>query len=197
MNTDFWILSMNLAIDIFLTDWGYVAAAACEQGLVRVALPCKTKQSARRSLLGQLGRDDAGATEADPRDHASKIIEAARAQISEYLSRKRRTFDLPISPTSASRFARAVWQACCEIPYGETRSYGWIARRIGQPESARAVGRALGANPLPLVIPCHRVVRSDGSLGGFGGGLAMKRRLLALEKGGGGKREAGGWKKKR
>lgn len=78
-------------------------------------------------------------------------------------------------------FQRAVWQAMLEIPRGETRSYGWVAERIGRPGSARAVGQAVGANPLPLLVPCHRVVASDGGLGGFGGGLEMKEALLRLE----------------
>lgn len=80
-------------------------------------------------------------------------------------------------------FYRAVWRACAEIPAGETRTYGWIARRIGNPGAARAVGRALGANPFAPVIPCHRVVRADGGLGGYSGagGTATKRRMLADE----------------
>lgn len=81
-------------------------------------------------------------------------------------------------------FSQAVWRACAEIPKGETRTYGWIAERIGRLGSARAVGRALGANPFAPVIPCHRVVRSDGSLGGYSarGGLKTKHRLLEQEK---------------
>lgn len=81
-------------------------------------------------------------------------------------------------------FSQAVWRACAEIPKGETRTYGWIAERIGKPEAARAVGRALGANPFAPTIPCHRVVRSDGSLGGYSGagGLKTKRQLLEQEK---------------
>lgn len=80
-------------------------------------------------------------------------------------------------------FRRAVWLACAEIPRGEVRTYGWIARRIGKPGAARAVGAALGANPFAPIVPCHRVVRSDGGLGGYSGrgGLATKRRLLAKE----------------
>lgn len=83
-----------------------------------------------------------------------------------------------------SPFAQSVWRACAEIPKGETRTYGWIAEQIGQPGSARAVGRALGANPFAPVIPCHRVVRSDGSLGGYSarGGIKAKQRLLDQEK---------------
>lgn len=83
-----------------------------------------------------------------------------------------------------SSFSQSVWSACAEIPKGETRTYGWIAQRIGKPESARAVGRALGANPFAPTIPCHRVVRSDGGLGGYSGagGIKTKRRLLEQEK---------------
>lgn len=83
-----------------------------------------------------------------------------------------------------SPFSQAVWRACAAIPRGETRTYGWIAERIGKPDASRAVGRALGANPFAPTIPCHRVVRSDGSLGGYSGagGLKTKRRLLEQEK---------------
>ena len=82
---------------------------------------------------------------------------------------------------SGTPFQRDVWRTLSEIPRGETRSYAWVAQRIGRPRAARAVGQAVGANPLPLVVPCHRVVASDGGLGGYGGGLEMKERLLKLE----------------
>ena len=78
-------------------------------------------------------------------------------------------------------FQRQVWQALIEIPRGETRSYAWVARRVGRPRAARAVGQAVGSNPLPVLVPCHRVLASDGSLGGYGGGLEMKEELLRLE----------------
>jgi methylated-DNA-[protein]-cysteine S-methyltransferase len=74
-----------------------------------------------------------------------------------------------------------VWEITRLIPYGETRSYAWVAEQIGQPRAVRAVGQALGKNPLPIIIPCHRVITSNGKLGGFGGGLEMKKRLLSLE----------------
>jgi methylated-DNA-[protein]-cysteine S-methyltransferase len=83
--------------------------------------------------------------------------------------------------TGRSPFHRLVWGAARTIPYGETRSYAWVARQVGSPRAARAVGQALGANPLPLIVPCHRVVASDGGLGGFAGGLALKHRLLEIE----------------
>jgi O-6-methylguanine DNA methyltransferase len=78
-------------------------------------------------------------------------------------------------------FQRAVLTAIQKIPFGETRSYGWVARAIGKPRASRAVGQALGANPIPIIIPCHRIIASDGSLGGYGGGLPLKRKLLTLE----------------
>jgi methylated-DNA-[protein]-cysteine S-methyltransferase len=81
-------------------------------------------------------------------------------------------------------FTRRVLKAAMEIPWGETRSYSWVARRIGEPGAARAVGQALGRNPVPLMIPCHRVIKEDGSLGGFGQGTDWKERLLELERGG-------------
>lgn len=80
-----------------------------------------------------------------------------------------------------TEFQRAVWQTLLEIPRGETRSYAWVAERIGRPRATRAVGRAVGSNPLPVIVPCHRVIGSDGSLHGFGGGLPMKEALLRAE----------------
>ncbi|MEO8430793.1 MAG: methylated-DNA--[protein]-cysteine S-methyltransferase [Acidobacteriota bacterium] len=101
-------------------------------------------------------------------------------QLSDYFSGARREFDLPLAPVGTP-FQLDVWRMLRTIPYGETVTYGEIAGRLGRPRAQRAVGAANGRNPLPIVIPCHRVVGSDGSLTGFGGGLPMKRRLLALE----------------
>ena len=103
-----------------------------------------------------------------------------QAQLMEYFCGARRCFDLPTAPEGTS-FQLRVWQALAAIPYGETVSYGELARRLGLSRGARAVGLANGANPLPIVVPCHRVIGADGSLHGFAGGLDMKRRLLALE----------------
>ena len=107
-------------------------------------------------------------------------IAATVAQLSAYFDGTLRTFDLPLAP-SGSPFQRDVWEALRAIPFGETTTYGAIARVIGRPDAVRAVGAANGANPIPIVIPCHRVVGSDGSLTGYGGGLDIKRALLALE----------------
>jgi methylated-DNA-[protein]-cysteine S-methyltransferase len=108
------------------------------------------------------------------------VGEAAR-QLREYFAGKRAEFDLRLAPEGTS-FQRSVWRQLQEIPYGETISYGELARRIGNPKASRAVGSANGANPLPIVIPCHRVIAGDGTLGGFGGGLPTKQTLLALER---------------
>ena len=106
----------------------------------------------------------------------------AIAQLEAYFAGALRRFDLPLAPEGTS-FQREVWSALTAIPYGETVSYGELARRLGRPAASRAVGAANGQNPIPIVIPCHRVIGADGSLTGFGGGLAIKRRLLDLEAG--------------
>ena len=122
-----------------------------------------------------------GAGGADPswvRDDAA-LAEAVR-ELGEYFDGTRRTFDLDLAP-SGTAFQREVLDALLTIPYGETRSYADIARQVGRPRAVRAVGAANGRNPLPIVIPCHRVIGRDGSLTGFGGGLDTKRFLLELE----------------
>jgi methylated-DNA-[protein]-cysteine S-methyltransferase len=107
-------------------------------------------------------------------------------QLDEYFAGKRQEFDLAFFATGTP-FQLMVWQELMKIPYGQTLSYQEIAERIDRPKSARAVGNALGANPVAVIIPCHRVISSDGSLGGFGGGIATKKFLLGLEKRFGGK----------
>jgi O-6-methylguanine DNA methyltransferase len=108
------------------------------------------------------------------------VIEQAGRQLAEYFARQRQRFDLPLAP-EGTPFQRRVWDAVAQIPYGQTRSYWWVAVRMGDPYAFRAVGAANGANPLPIIIPCHRVIRHDGSLGGYSAGLDWKRFLLALE----------------
>ena len=101
-------------------------------------------------------------------------------QLEEYFAGERRRFDLPLD-LRGTDFQQRCWQALLKIPYGETRSYADIARAIGQPSAVRAVGLANGQNPVAIVVPCHRVIGSDGSLTGYGGGLEIKRKLLELE----------------
>jgi methylated-DNA-[protein]-cysteine S-methyltransferase len=113
-----------------------------------------------------------------PRD--PRRCKAACAQLGDYFAGKRREFDLPLAPRGTT-FQHRVWEALTRIPFGAVRTYGDVARSIGQPLAVRAVGQANGRNPLPIVIPCHRVIAGDGSIGGYSGGLNVKHRLLALE----------------
>jgi methylated-DNA-[protein]-cysteine S-methyltransferase len=108
------------------------------------------------------------------------VLAETRRQLGEYFAGKRRGFDLPLSP-QGTEFQRSVWWKLADIPYGETISYAQLASRVGKPSATRAVGAANGRNPLPIVLPCHRVIGADGSLTGFGGGLPTKQFLLALE----------------
>jgi methylated-DNA-[protein]-cysteine S-methyltransferase len=101
--------------------------------------------------------------------------------LTEFLEGKRRSVDFPVDLSAGSPFQRRVWRITGRIPFGRVRSYRWVALRLGGARYARAVGRALGANPVPIAVPCHRILAQDGSLGGFSCGLRIKRRLLALE----------------
>ncbi len=111
---------------------------------------------------------------------AARGMRAARQQLSEYFRGVRRVFDLPLEP-EGSPFEQQVWMRLLGVPYGVTTSYGAIAVELGLANGARAIGRANASNPIPIVIPCHRVIGSDGSLTGYGGGLPLKRALLELE----------------
>jgi methylated-DNA-[protein]-cysteine S-methyltransferase len=112
--------------------------------------------------------------------HACETLAAARSQLSEYFEGHRLSFELPMRATGTA-MQQAVWHELTRIPFGETRSYGEIAARIGNPKASRAVGAANGKNPISIVVPCHRVVGADGSLTGFGGGVERKAWLLAHE----------------
>jgi O-6-methylguanine DNA methyltransferase len=119
-------------------------------------------------------RDTGGQTE-------TELIKQACAQLAEYFEGKRRRFDVPLEP-EGTEFQKSVWNALRDIPYGTTRSYGQIAQAIGNANACRAVGLANNKNPIPIFIPCHRVIGADGGLTGYAGGLAVKKRLLELEK---------------
>ena len=108
-------------------------------------------------------------------------LQPAIRQLRAYFAGQLEAFDLQLAP-EGTQFQRNVWRELCEIPYGQTISYGQLAQRIGSPKASRAVGLANGSNPIPIVIPCHRVIGSNGKLTGYGGGLAIKERLLALER---------------
>jgi len=154
------------------TPIGTMRLASTERGLAYVELP----HASGRGLDGWLRRCLPSARVAD--EFAPNRL--AMCQILEYLDGKRTEFDLPLDPLGTA-FQCRVWTALAEIPYGATNSYADIARRVKRPRAVRAVGAANGANPLSLVVPCHRVIASDGQLGGYGGGLSLKARLLAME----------------
>jgi len=109
------------------------------------------------------------------------LIKKASVQLNEYLEGRRKSFDVPVS-LEGTAFQKAVWEALTEIPYGETRSYRQIAERIGHPKACRAVGMANNRNPVAIMVPCHRVIGANGKLIGYGGGIDLKEKLLALEK---------------
>jgi methylated-DNA-[protein]-cysteine S-methyltransferase len=117
-------------------------------------------------------------------ERKTEVLAAAAAQLDEYFAGKRRTFDLPMT-LDGTEFQRTVWRALADVPYGETCTYGELARVIGRPSASRAVGAANGANPIAIILPCHRVIGSNGTLTGYGGGLPLKKKLLAMEQGAG------------
>ena len=123
------------------------------------------------------GRQRALATAA-----ARRVVEQARRELAEYLTGKRAFFSVPVDLSGAPDFQRQVLEAAQRIPFGEVRPYAWVADRIGYPRAVRAVGTALGRNPVPIILPCHRVLRTDGSLGGYLFGTDVKSRLLELER---------------
>ena len=133
------------------------------------------------TATGALPEAVGSADERDVEKHSTDVLDAAQAQLAEYFAGRRRSFELPLDPPRTTDFRAAVHAQLTEIGYGETVTYRDVAKRLGRPGATRAVGSACGANPLLIVRPCHRVLRSDGGLGGYAGGLAAKRFLLTLE----------------
>jgi O-6-methylguanine DNA methyltransferase len=158
---------------IFKTPFGWAGVAASEQGICGIVLPRKEKKAVERELKAFLPQHETGLQ--------TNTLKKAVRRLTDYFSSKRVVFDLPLDTRLYTSFQQAVWKATAEIPCGETRSYAWIAKKIKRPKAARAVGQALGANPLAIIIPCHRVISSSGSLGGYAGGLVLKQALLELE----------------
>jgi methylated-DNA-[protein]-cysteine S-methyltransferase len=133
-----------------------------------------------RKIYFEEGRDRIRPDSSWKQDAA--YFKATISQLRSYFSGKLKQFELPLAP-EGTPFQLTVWQNLCEIPYGATISYGELADRLGNPKASRAVGLANGSNPIPIVIPCHRVIGSNGKLTGYGGGLPIKEKLLALEHG--------------
>lgn len=166
--------SEKARVAVFETVLGWTGIAVSTKGLAGLVLP----RPDRDEVEARLRREYPGASWVEPSALAPYV-----EQIVEYSAGRRDAFELPLDIPPSTPFHRQVWEALLQIPRGETRSYTWVAEQVGRPRAVRAVGQAVGANPIPLVLPCHRVLRSDGSLGGFGGGLELKQRLLELERG--------------
>lgn len=190
---------------IFRTPWGWMGIAATAKGVSAVVLPKFSRRAVENVLVRRLGSrfDVRRSGRATENKSPSSIPEELRAsspepvlreasrQALEFLAGSRRSFNFPVDLSGGSPFQRQVWRTVLRIPYGQVRPYRWVAVWVGGSRYARAVGLAIGANPVPLAVPCHRVVASarcsgksngrPGSLGGFTGGLRLKRKLLALE----------------
>jgi len=158
---------------VFSTKLGWVAVGGSEMGLSFVTLPQPSPEAALAGIEGFVK----GAVEED------SAFGDLPFRLQRYFDGEMVAFPDKLDLGGATDFQQAVWNATRSIPYGEVRSYAWVAKRIGRPAACRAVGGALARNRLPIVVPCHRVVAGDGSLGGFGGGLELKRYLLDMEAG--------------
>jgi methylated-DNA-[protein]-cysteine S-methyltransferase len=163
---------LDVAYDVTDSPVGSLVIAATDRGLCRIAFDPDEERT-----LDELARI-----------HGTRILrsppplEAARRQLDEYFARRRTDFDLHVDVAALPGFQQQVLTELARVPYGETATYGTLAHRIGKPRAARAVGGALNRNPVPIVLPCHRVVGADGKLVGYAGGLERKRALLALER---------------
>jgi methylated-DNA-[protein]-cysteine S-methyltransferase len=162
-----------LVYNIFRVGVGWVGVLASEAGLLRVTLPQRSASEVYQQLSDSVNR-----AVLSP-DRFQDLME----RLGAYFDGRKMDFPDRLDLSGATPFQREVWEVARRIPYGETRSYLWVAELMGKPGAVRAVGQALGRNPLPVIVPCHRVLASSGRLGGFRGGLEMKRFLLHLEAG--------------
>jgi methylated-DNA-[protein]-cysteine S-methyltransferase len=165
-------LAQQLSYTTLKTPYGWVGVLGSPDGLRGVALPHHSEKAA----IAALGSD---ISQAVP---SSALFTDLMKRFQAYFSGQEVDFADIIDYHGHTPFQCAVWEAARQIPHGQTRSYGWLAGQMGKPNAVRAVGQALGKNPFPIIVPCHRVLAGDGALGGFTGGLDMKKSLLALEK---------------
>ncbi len=163
----------HIAFASFDTSLGWMGIVGSPNGLKRVILPKKFKEEILCQVMsyGWVAEEQSPATFGNLPHRLRRYLEGEPVDFPDKL-------DL----AGATYFQQDVWRLVRNVPYGETRSYGWVASRLGLPRAARAVGQALGRNPLPIIVPCHRVIKSDGGLGGFGGGVKIKELLLRFEK---------------
>jgi len=163
---------MKLYYTTFKSPVGEILATRTERGLNFITFPKSTWQR----FLSALRKDE----NIDLKKDEKKFL-SLKKNLKAYFSSRKVNFKESLDLTGGTAFQKRVWKAMLKIPYGQTKSYGWLAGQVGGRNRARAVGAACGANPIPIVIPCHRVIREDGGLGGYGGGLSIKRKLLKIE----------------
>jgi methylated-DNA-[protein]-cysteine S-methyltransferase len=163
---------LDVAIGSVGSPVGELLVAVTPRGLVRVSFESEDRDRVLEELAATIS----------PRILESRrLTDEVRRELEEYFERERTSFDVTVDRRLIRGIARDVLSQTGRIPYGGVSTYGEIARRIGRPKAARAVGNALGSNPIPIVIPCHRVLRAGGTVGGYGGGVARKELLLELE----------------
>ncbi len=159
-------LDLHLQAEMVALPVGQLDVAASPVGITRVLLRRGRSGAVPGRGVGRVGR----------------LLSQARKELAEYLTGERTFFTVPVDLSQVPTFERAALEVAARIPYGEVRSYKWIAERLGKADAARAVGNAMASNPVPILIPCHRVVKTDGGLGGYSFGLTRKETLLNLER---------------
>ncbi|HGJ66531.1 TPA: methylated-DNA--[protein]-cysteine S-methyltransferase [bacterium] len=152
----------------FETDIGWMGIAGTPAGINKIILPMQDRESIIKTIANAEYSEE------------SYLLETKNALI-KYFKGKQVNFQIPLDLSGYTEFQKSVWNVAKNIPYGELRSYKWVATQIGNTKAVRAVGNALGKNPIPIIIPCHRVIGSDGKLHGFTGGLDWKKKLIELE----------------
>lgn len=160
-----------LAYSLFLTGWGWMGVVGSEKGVRQVVLPHSDPYHVHRLM-----RNGNGGLQ----DGTARFVDLC-LRLKKYLGGERVSFEDKLDIPGITPFQLQVWEATRSIPWGETRSYGWVAEQVGRPGQSRAVGQALASNPVPLMIPCHRVVGKTGCLTGYRGGLSLKKYLLGME----------------
>jgi methylated-DNA-[protein]-cysteine S-methyltransferase len=165
---------VDIAFEDHETPLGRMRISATDTGILRIILPAENAEEVLEELARKVSGRILGVS--------TTAITATRRELDEYFDGRRRTFDVPLDWTLTKAFRREVLHATTLIPYGETSSYRKVATAAGRPKAVRAAGSAVANNPLPILVPCHRVLRSDGALGQYLGGIAAKTQLLTLEK---------------
>jgi methylated-DNA-[protein]-cysteine S-methyltransferase len=165
---------VDIAFEDHETPLGRMRISATDTGILRIILPAENAEEVLEDLARNVSGRILGVS--------TPTITTARRELDEYFDGRRRTFDVPLDWTLTKAFRREVLHATTLIPYGETSSYRKVATAAGRPKAVRAAGSAVANNPLPILVPCHRVLRSDGELGQYLGGIAAKTQLLTLEK---------------